>query len=447
MKTQRLVRNVSVVLLFALLAVGGNQKVLAQAPQPYNVEGGGGPGDMGPMFTYQGMLKNGSTPVNGNCDMQFGLYDQSNAGNQLGAVETQNSVAVTNGLFSVTLNYTRTFGNTAFQGGMRWLDIFVRCPAGSGNYTELLPRQMLTAAPYAAGLVPGSYVRGTPYQILKVVSDSTATGVPAAVTGEIMASLDGVGVYGSNAVNTSGSTGIGVWGRTYSLGGAGVKGTGYNGSVGVYAESNGNGIGSPALFANATSTHSPEPGGIAVYALNNGPDAALVVRNSGTGDVIRAMNAAGSTITFRVDNAGNVHAPNVASSGGDLAEEFTSSAEALEPGTLMVIDAEHPGQLIPSSSAYDPLVAGIVSGAGDLQPGVTLSEQGGVPVALAGRVYVKAEANSSPIRPGDLLTSSSLPGYAMRITDRALGQGAAIGKAMSGLDSGTGLVLVLVSLQ
>ncbi len=131
-----------------------------------------------------------------------------------------------------------------------------------------------------------------------------------------------------------------------------------------------------------------------------------------------------------------------------MAEQFmVSNTVTPEPGTLMVIDAEHPGQLKPSSSAYDSKVAGIVSGAGGLQPGVTLSEQDGVAVALAGRVYVRAEALSGAIVPGDLLTSSDMPGYAMKASDRERAQGAVIGKAMTGLESGTGLVLVLVSLQ
>jgi hypothetical protein len=68
-------------------------------------------------------------------------------------------------------------------------------------------------------------------------------------------------------------------------------------------------------------------------------------------------------------------------------------------------------------------------------------------VTLAGRVYVKAEAYSAPIAPGDLLTSSTIPGTAMKASDRTLSPGAVIGKAMTGLDSGQGLVLVLVALQ
>jgi hypothetical protein len=77
-----------------------------------------------------------------------------------------------------------------------------------------------------------------------------------------------------------------------------------------------------------------------------------------------------------------------------------------------------------------------------------LSESDDVlPVALSGRVWVFADATSRPIRPGDLLTTSNTPGYAMRVNDHRRANGAIIGKAMTELRSGKGMVLVLVSLQ
>ena len=72
---------------------------------------------------------------------------------------------------------------------------------------------------------------------------------------------------------------------------------------------------------------------------------------------------------------------------------------------------------------------------------------GGQNVALSGRVYVEADASAGAIEPGDLLTTSHKPGHAMKVTDHARAQGAIIGKAMSPLAEGTGMVLVLVSLQ
>jgi hypothetical protein len=68
-------------------------------------------------------------------------------------------------------------------------------------------------------------------------------------------------------------------------------------------------------------------------------------------------------------------------------------------------------------------------------------------VALTGRVYCWADASDGPIQPGDLLTTSNVPGHAMKVTDHGQAQGAIIGKAMTGLEASRGLVLVLVSLQ
>jgi hypothetical protein len=138
--------------------------------------------------------------------------------------------------------------------------------------------------------------------------------------------------------------------------------------------------------------------------------------------------------------------------GSDLAEPFeTETDEDVEPGSVMVIDAAHPGKLRVSEQAYDSRVAGISSGAGGVKPGITLQQdgllQGNTLVAIAGRVYCRADARSGAIEPGDLLTTSALSGHAMKATDRERAHGAIIGKAMTGLKEGTGLVLVLVNLQ
>jgi hypothetical protein len=68
-------------------------------------------------------------------------------------------------------------------------------------------------------------------------------------------------------------------------------------------------------------------------------------------------------------------------------------------------------------------------------------------VALTGRVCVQADASNGPIKPGDLLTTSSTAGRAMKVTDHVRAQGAILGKAMSSLSEGNGMVLVLVTLQ
>ena len=147
--------------------------------------------------------------------------------------------------------------------------------------------------------------------------------------------------------------------------------------------------------------------------------------------------------------------------GADLAEKFdVGSARSpagaeftdLQPGLVVSIDPQHPGKLILSDRTYDPRVAGIISGAGGVAPGMIMGQAGSVAsgqqaVALNGRVYCWADASNAPIRPGDLLTTSGIPGHAMRVTNYAKAHGAIIGKAMSGLQSGRGLVLALVTLQ
>jgi hypothetical protein len=137
--------------------------------------------------------------------------------------------------------------------------------------------------------------------------------------------------------------------------------------------------------------------------------------------------------------------------GADLAEPFQISSKDISKGALVVIDRESPGHLKLSNHAYDTGVAGIISGANGIDPGINMRQEGmsenGHNVALSGRVYALADTSSGPIKPGDLLTSSDTPGHCMKVRDLSRAQGAIIGKAMTSLDKGKGLVLVLVSLQ
>lgn len=127
------------------LSVGA---VTAQKPDPAG--GGEEPhAALGGGFTFQGRLKSSGSPVNGACDFTFKLYGESGGGLQIGDTETELGVAVADGLFTVTLNEAGSFGDDAFQGWGRWLETAVRCPAGTGSYTTLTPRQELAATPYS----------------------------------------------------------------------------------------------------------------------------------------------------------------------------------------------------------------------------------------------------------------------------------------------------------
>jgi hypothetical protein len=137
--------------------------------------------------------------------------------------------------------------------------------------------------------------------------------------------------------------------------------------------------------------------------------------------------------------------------GADLAEPFPMSHGGITPGTVVSIDPAHPGQLQTSTVAYDRKVAGIVSGANGIQAGISMIDEAqlapGENVALSGRVYVRANASAGEITPGDLLTTSDIPGEAMKAADHDRAQGSILGKAMTPLDATTGTVLVLVTLQ
>jgi hypothetical protein len=165
------------------------------------------------------------------------------------------------------------------------------------------------------------------------------------------------------------------------------------------------------------------------------------------GDVTIGTGPAAATVQV---NGSIKTTGDVVLTGGDCAEDFDiAQPENVDAGTVMVINEE--GALQQSGQAYDKRVAGIISGAGDLRPGVILGKQstksGRMPLALVGKVYCKVDAGYSSIEVGDLLTTSPTPGHAMKAKDQALAFGAVIGKALTKLEGGKGLIPVLVALQ
>ncbi|MSU58560.1 MAG: hypothetical protein EXS35_10340 [Pedosphaera sp.] len=133
MKTPRVTLTALALLAFWLC---GAQPLLAQ----------------GTAFTYQGRLTSGTNVANGNYDLTFALFNLVSGAGQVGVTLTNTPTAVSNGLFTVTLD----FGNQ-FPGADRWLEIAVRTNGG-GVFTTLAPRQQLTPTPYAitAGNLSGT---------------------------------------------------------------------------------------------------------------------------------------------------------------------------------------------------------------------------------------------------------------------------------------------------
>lgn len=135
--------------------------------------------------------------------------------------------------------------------------------------------------------------------------------------------------------------------------------------------------------------------------------------------------------------------------GADLAEQFgVVGGLAAQPGCVVVLTGDDEVRV--SDEAYDHRVAGVISGAGSYRPALILDRQPGAhrrPLALTGKVWCKVEADSGAIGLGDLLTTSAIPGHAMRAADPSRAFGAVIGKALGTLESGRGLLPVLVALQ
>jgi hypothetical protein len=135
--------------------------------------------------------------------------------------------------------------------------------------------------------------------------------------------------------------------------------------------------------------------------------------------------------------------------GADCAEDFdVLDLTTAEQGSVMVLDDV--GGVRLSDREYDRRVAGVISGAGSYTPALILDRHppraNRLPVALMGKVYCKVDATDVPVAIGDLLTTSSTPGHAMKAVDSERAFGAVIGKALRPC-IGRGLIPILVALQ
>lgn len=165
---------------------------------------------------------------------------------------------------------------------------------------------------------------------------------------------------------------------------------------------------------------------------------------------IRLTSGSGASMTYP-DGTVQSTAWNGTTCGGDYAEsiDVTGDRKSYEPGDVLVVDPKLPGKFLKSSEPYATTVMGIYS----TQPGLTGRRVGApktgeeVPMAMLGIVPTKVSTENGPIKPGDLLVTSSTPGYAMKATDRSRMVGALIGKALDYLESGTGVIEVGIALQ
>lgn len=103
-------------------------------------------------FTYQGQLAFQGSPANGDYDFQFGLYAVESDGIAVATTVQVDDIPVVDGIFSVVLD----FGPGVFTDEQLWLEIAVRDALSAGSFTTLLPRQPITAAPFALRAIEGT---------------------------------------------------------------------------------------------------------------------------------------------------------------------------------------------------------------------------------------------------------------------------------------------------
>jgi len=437
-------------------------------------------------LSYQAVLTDnaGIPKPDGAYNVTFRLFTALSGGVALWT-ETQ-ALQVKRGLFSAVLGNVTPFGANLTFAQPYWMSLQV------APDLEMSPRLPLTSTAYSLG-VEGSVVTarrsgGDPYVIIDATTVSQNS-----VLAYRKNNLNRWLMFGDNGPESGNNAGSNFKLDAYNDAGNGIATYMFvqraTGNVGI-------GTSSPVVKLDINgSLRVKDPGGdpyviidattvsqnsVLAYRKNNlnrwlmfadnGPESG---NNAGSNFRLDAYNDAGNGIaTYMVVQraTGNVGIGTTIPSaklevigrtktgtleitaGSDLAEPFdTETDEVVEPGSIMVIDAMNAGKLKVSEMPYDARVAGIVSGAGGVKPGITLQQEGVLEgkslVAIAGRVYCKADANKDPIEPGDLLTTSDIPGHAMKATERDRSHGAIIGKAMSSLKEGTGLVLVLVNLQ
>jgi hypothetical protein len=439
----------------------------------------------GVTIPYAGTLTDpGGKPVADHLyDFSFALYTSENGGEPLWS-EVQQAVMVEGGAFELALGRVAPIPTAALDSDAHWLEVGVRGP-GEAGFTLLLPRQLLSTA--AAGITAGA---ACPHD--HVGEEWTANIAWSSGAFKIYNYGSGPSIWGWNGGNGNGlrgyatGTGLGVYGESQesagvvgrSTDGRGVEGYSING-YGILANSTnsdsirvegagGNGVyvgssGDHGVYVASAGWSGVSVGSAAVagmWVASAGQDGVLV--STAGWDGVHVVGPVGGTYygsgkrgdeDFAVLNTGEVRSKvGFAAPANDFAITMPLAGDTAgyEPGDVLVVSALGGGAAERSAAAYSPAVVGVYSAAPAFVGGRTVTgdaQAGGVPVAILGAVPCKVSAENGPIHPGDLLVTSATPGHAMRADRASALPGTILGKALEALDSGTGVILVLVTLQ
>lgn len=184
--------GVSLLIIVLLMLTNGVWAGLGNAsPTPFQLT------LAGTGFTYQGELTQSGRPANGTFDFRFRLFDAASGGQQVGKTVTKDDVQVTNGHFTLVLD----FGPNVFNGEARWLELAVRPGNSTGSYTVLSPRQALHPVPYALAL-PGLRIERVPdSDVPNIIGGHISNTVTSGVDGAVIAGGGAVIVGGTSWIN------------------------------------------------------------------------------------------------------------------------------------------------------------------------------------------------------------------------------------------------------
>jgi hypothetical protein len=428
--------------------------------------------------TFQGRLANASgNPVpDGTYTIKFSFYDAATGGT-LKREETVSNVQVKNGTFAVVLDAS----TAGLFSGELWLEIKI------GTDTPLSPRQKVLSVPFAfkANTVPDGAI-GTAQIANTAVNNAKLTdnAVTAAKLNNEAGSLSKVSggnlfltnnrlIYPNGTIqNTGASLGTLDLGLYSQINGQWIRFVTNNAPFVWFTDNNAgsnsrmvlNELGQfslnsthfQAMFINSANVTGTWQN--LVNSSTGGRSWSLISTGSGNGEGAGNLlfHSQGTTAAI-LKPTGEFSAKIVTVTGGsDVAEPYhiaPAKSTLPLPGMVVSIDPHHVGKMRVASKPYDRTVAGIISGANGIKPGITLRQTGTVadgtlPVASIGRVWCWCDADANgAIQAGDMLTTSKTAGHAMKVTQHSAANGAVIGKAMSSLKKGKGLVLVLVSLK
>jgi hypothetical protein len=357
-------------------------------------------------ISFQGALNgtNGQPMPNGNYDLTFRFWDGAAPGGN----------AVSTNILVPNVPVSRGVASTAIPVQPAWFStqtLYLGVSINGG--AELSPRVLVTAVPYAIGagsLGPGAANIGTngfvgigtsaPKQRLHVNGDYYGMGHLW------LYAREGDGQSGTayiQARDQSGSSRINLRFRTQDTGGyTDVMTLRLNGNVGI-------------------GTDNPQE-----RLEVNGTTRTRVLQITGGADLAERLSV----------------------TDGNPLDEFS-----VEPGMVVSIDPTGNRKFKVSDEPYDRKRVGIISGGNGVKPGLVLRDEGNPqadgeqPIALTGQVWCHADATFGAITPGDLLTTSSTPGHAMKVSDDAKARFAVLGQALTGLKEGRGWVQVLVGKQ